>query len=415
MTIHVRKKMQDKGESKGSIFTIGPIRSNAWLGYSGEANTTFHIASGYYDCYKIVYQELKKSNFSQLDNIAHPLFYLIRHSFELYLKTFIEISKLAKSSHNNKDNKIHDIHSLFLKARDSMFNTTYKIKKIDVQTVEKAVKDFHSVDPGSITFRYPSDKKGDPIFEEPKIINIVNFHKEISKTNRIFEKWIDVFNYLMIKYKHIEGTENFTPWEIADIARLFPGSFEKKYRNIALDIIKKNKDHKISEIEFEVIFEKIQSSRILSPHIGIVQPLKYLNYDDLQKIQNIYKQWQNKILKYNKENEADYDSDGSSNFDFDMIAKYSLYIEQLYEKLVTPYFDTDQVCDILAIYDLGRSDMNETHYIARINQRQSDYLHNINYHPLTDYLERDNFIEHFHFGLERLGILTTLPKNIQKQ
>ena len=113
------------------------------------------LANGYYTCFDIVYQDLKKNQYSFINNLMRPLMYLLRHSLELYLKCFIGIlNNVMKSKIRNIG---HDLSKLFKNIEYSLFHSYPQFTQNDIKFVKEFVNEFHREDAIGDKNRYATD------------------------------------------------------------------------------------------------------------------------------------------------------------------------------------------------------------------------------------------------------------------
>ena len=124
------------------------------------------------------------------DYEAYPIFFLYRHSLELYLKTIVYIGARLLgliSSEQINTNKLLTNHSLsrLLPPIKTIFKNLdwdrdFGIPNIhNFEDFEELIKAIEKVDPQSYSFRYPVNKRGDAILPERFVINAINFGKSM--------------------------------------------------------------------------------------------------------------------------------------------------------------------------------------------------------------------------------------------
>jgi len=124
---------------------------------------------------------VKHMEYIEKNFLVFPIVFLYRHYIELRLKEIIKNGYLLNI---NNDNQIHYTkeHSI-----DKLWNETKKIIKEALQEqakryvapLDKLIKEFSKVDPGSYCFRYPVDTKGVPLKFDISHINLRNLSEVI--------------------------------------------------------------------------------------------------------------------------------------------------------------------------------------------------------------------------------------------
>lgn len=102
-----------------------------------------------------------------------PIIYLYRHYLELHLKHLM--NEVNKKLGNPPINYDHKIHLYWQKLKPTLIEIlkpdSYEVSEIEA--VEECIMEFADIDPESMSFRYPFDKKGQPLlFDKPRLQNI---------------------------------------------------------------------------------------------------------------------------------------------------------------------------------------------------------------------------------------------------
>lgn len=132
------------------------------------------------------------------DYEAYPIFFLYRHSLELYLKAIIY--KGARLLGLLSDDKI-DItklltnHSLcrLLPAIKTIFKYLEWDKNFGIPNIrnfakfEELINAIEEVDPRSYSFRYPVTTKGDSILPKHFVINAISFGKNMDRILQVLD------------------------------------------------------------------------------------------------------------------------------------------------------------------------------------------------------------------------------------
>ncbi len=147
--------------------------NNACVNYSDNPWNLY--ARGYHDALEVLIEHLLENSSATIDTLVYPVIFLYHQYLELRLKEIILLgNKLLERPY--KISKEHNIARLWRTARLLLQEIEPNGSKIDLDAIEVIIKEFSSVDPESMTFRYPVNLDGSPTLE-PNIthINIRNF------------------------------------------------------------------------------------------------------------------------------------------------------------------------------------------------------------------------------------------------
>lgn len=147
-------------------------------------------ACGYHNAGKALLSSIMSEN-GYRDNDCYPIFFLYRHSLELYLKAFVfkgsmllELLKDERPKEVEQITKSHKL-SIYINVLKAIFvdrgwysiDDEESVKTFDeICEVIIAVDD---IDPFSYSFRYPTKKNGEPAFEHHFVLNVFEFCKKL--------------------------------------------------------------------------------------------------------------------------------------------------------------------------------------------------------------------------------------------
>ena len=137
-------------------------------------------ADGYKEAADRLTQSVMQDRF-MLDVLVYPIVFLYRHWLELRLKEIIDqgqklVEELIELPHR------HDLMTLWTHATNIVLRIWPKTDRTELQEITSIVREFHRVDPASMTFRYGSDKKGsDNLPDDISHINIRNMRDQLEK------------------------------------------------------------------------------------------------------------------------------------------------------------------------------------------------------------------------------------------
>jgi hypothetical protein len=147
--------------------------NNACVNYS---NSPWHLyASGYYAALEVLIDHILNNSAAKIDTLIYPVIYLYHQYLELRLKEIIIIGNKFLDK-PNEISPIHDLTQLWKTARSLIQEIEPAGPKTDLDKMEEIIKKFSSIDPKSMTFRYPVKIDGSPALN-PDItyINIRHF------------------------------------------------------------------------------------------------------------------------------------------------------------------------------------------------------------------------------------------------
>jgi len=116
------------------------------------------------------------------NNLVFPIVFLYRHYIELRLKEIINNGYLLLNIKN--DNQIHymkehNIDKLWNETKNIIRKALQDQAKHYVEALNKLIKEYSKIDPGSYCFRYPIDTKGVPLKFDISHINLRNLSEVI--------------------------------------------------------------------------------------------------------------------------------------------------------------------------------------------------------------------------------------------
>lgn len=125
------------------------------------------------------------SDITSVDGLFLPLAYLSRHYVELCLKILLRDCNCLI----DKPDPIpthHDLLLLWRELRPMLEEISPDENPNDLNRVESVISDFNSVDQGSYSFRYPTDKKDQPTLDGLTHVNVPAFYEKISSVRDFF-------------------------------------------------------------------------------------------------------------------------------------------------------------------------------------------------------------------------------------
>ncbi|MDX1959648.1 MAG: hypothetical protein SFU98_13820 [Leptospiraceae bacterium] len=188
-------------------------KNNLEIGFSRKPKNIFGIyAKGYWNsASKLSKSLLRKVRFHEYE--AYPIFFLYRHSLELYLKSIIyKTDILLYLNEPDKVNlellNMHDLNILSTKANNilkEIFYEDLEIMKLSEEIIQTS-KEFSDIDPYSFSFRYPIDTKGKSISRKHMNLKSTNIHmNKLLKKIDIIDFGIDIQTDIEIKNLEKKG------------------------------------------------------------------------------------------------------------------------------------------------------------------------------------------------------------------
>lgn len=138
----------------------------------------------------LINDAISSKDISKLDTFVFPAIFLYRQYIELTLKHLIitladlnqeeKIEKLKKYNHN-----LDALWKDFVKVNSGI---TGEENDVALNTVGKYVQEFHSIDKGSFSFRYPFTKDLERIFGSEKRINLKHLKERMGEIEKYFNE-----------------------------------------------------------------------------------------------------------------------------------------------------------------------------------------------------------------------------------
>jgi len=157
-------------------------------------NATIRSGISCFFLYSDSYKEAASKLFEQIDGdvyytniLVYPLVFLSRHFLELRLKELISGLNYAVTGQFNFP-KGHKLLNLWCEYKRLVIaaGEGYGPEKIHLENTEKLIIEFDSVDPGSMSFRYPVDAEKKPSLAITNL-DLENFRLTMGKLFRFFD------------------------------------------------------------------------------------------------------------------------------------------------------------------------------------------------------------------------------------
>jgi len=150
---------------------------NACLGYSHAS--LFSVAQKYKESADTLTATAVRGEI-MLDKAILPIAFLYRHVLELLIKDIIFTARRVEDEGNNYPQE-HNLEILWPEAMRLLKKHYGKEAPKELDYMQPIIDDFHTHDPWSFSFRYPTDKKGNPTQGSFWKINLRNFYEVMNR------------------------------------------------------------------------------------------------------------------------------------------------------------------------------------------------------------------------------------------
>jgi len=190
----------NKNFSDRSLFRRSSAHGNDFvlLNWHGEPIKEFSLYAEAYHCAakKLVAEYGTTGAIRDIEST--PILFLYRHSFELYLKAFVLVGSKILALHGKltmSPKKIFETHKLteFLPHFEAIISEvgwTWDMGEDGLRQKSDfvgLVREFEEIDPGSFSFRYPTNKKGDAALPDRFSFNLSLFAQRIDPLLEIID------------------------------------------------------------------------------------------------------------------------------------------------------------------------------------------------------------------------------------
>jgi hypothetical protein len=115
-----------------------------------------------------------------LDYAILPIVFLYRQYIELSLKYILETSRALEGKGFGYP-KHHNLKELWAEAKGLITQHYGKDTPPEIDYIDPCIEEFHEHDPGSFSFRYPTDKKGNVNLRGLSHINLRNLYETMGR------------------------------------------------------------------------------------------------------------------------------------------------------------------------------------------------------------------------------------------
>lgn len=159
------------------------------------------FGAGYHEAGKTLVEKFEKLK-GYSDYEGYPIFFLYRHSLELYLKSIAykgaKLLNLMSDDSIAKDPKLLKSHGLtryipLLKkiCLEREWDLTYKLDNgVSLDEAFQFIEELETIDSKSYTFRYPVNAKGEGSLGHHTVLNVIHFGKTLDPVLELLDGMI---------------------------------------------------------------------------------------------------------------------------------------------------------------------------------------------------------------------------------
>jgi hypothetical protein len=161
--------------------------TGAWI--SSPTDKKFIYSEGYKNAALSMIEKCRESGFWN-NILVYPLIFLFRHYLELRLKELISASKQLA----NPDLVIiknHNLLQLWNQFKAQLLEIEPATSQDELRNIERLLTEYHSIDPNSESFRYPTDRRDNPSLNL-NTIDLENFANVIEGMMNFFDSKLEM-------------------------------------------------------------------------------------------------------------------------------------------------------------------------------------------------------------------------------
>ena len=137
-------------------------------------------SSGYLQAGEILLEQLRE-DYTRRDHLVYPIVFLYRHFLELRLKEICQRAEILRGDWEDT-NMNHDLLALWKRARPKIEKEFEGDDPKVLDRIEMNITKVHQLDPKSMSFRYPVDKKQRPSVTGREFLNPFEFVDSLAET-----------------------------------------------------------------------------------------------------------------------------------------------------------------------------------------------------------------------------------------
>ena len=163
------------------------VSANQWWQNASVADSTFtrmvSMESGFKEAGDLLVDKTREDNHHR-SVLIYPIIFCYRHSLELALKYIINMyGRAAGVSPNTKE---HNLARLWPHCRAVIEYFDPKNDDPALDAVEACIAEFTKIDPGSDTFRYPTNSEGQSITINLPPVNLLELRDTMEAIHNFF-------------------------------------------------------------------------------------------------------------------------------------------------------------------------------------------------------------------------------------
>jgi len=195
-------------ESSGSYYEL------AHFGWGNSETKFYGYIMGYKNAADILVSNVKrKKDISFTDTVIYPIIFLYRQFIELSLKKIY-----FSYSHDTLKDKIksikeanHNLVRIWRIIKPRLLEYSSVNEKVDIENVEAYIVQYQDIDPNSVIYRYPIDKKLNTTIQNEKRLNLVKLSERIHELESFFNgvegKLSDILDFESEMYQYFGETQ----------------------------------------------------------------------------------------------------------------------------------------------------------------------------------------------------------------
>lgn len=151
--------------------------NNACLNWSGYSWSLY--AAGYKEAADLLVASVEQRTAGQ-DILVYPILFLYRQYLELEIKDTLQMARRLQGV-SGENPMHHRIDQLWRELSKLLLVISPHDSVAELQEIGRMIEEFSKVDPGSMAFRYPVDRAGEPSLPGITHINLRNVRDVIAK------------------------------------------------------------------------------------------------------------------------------------------------------------------------------------------------------------------------------------------
>lgn len=272
---------------KNQIFHgAGPTWANACVGENGDPKI-FEYALGFASAATALLDSAIECEGTTLkvDTLVYPICFSMRHSVELFLKSFAASLATISEIRRTRLQKFnaaasHDLALIWRFVRESAQETDNRLME-PINKLERYIQDLSQIDATGQVFRYPFDINNKKHLSEVSIVNFYVLREQFEITKELLISIDSLTERLIEEYGQGTFTRSLSRHQLCHLATELPA--RETWTNESFRDIKKHliSQYNLSSTEFSKALHLIQTNHEMASHIGIQVPIEGLKIEKL--------------------------------------------------------------------------------------------------------------------------------------